>query len=140
MQVVGGHLADRFPLRIIYMSAFAIQVPLLYLAASVVGLPLLGVAGLMVLFGIGALPAENMLLARHAPEKHHGLAFGVKFVLAFGAAPLSLFLVSTIYKATGEFYWLFVALAGFAGACFLAFIPRCPFLARVRPGFPGFRR
>jgi FSR family fosmidomycin resistance protein-like MFS transporter len=137
MQVVGGHLADRFPLRIIYMSAFAIQVPLLYLAASVVGLPLLGVAGLMVLFGIGALPAENMLLARHAPEKHHGLAFGVKFVLAFGAAPLSLFLVSTIYKATGDFYWLFVALAGFAGACFLAtlFLPgrRGAAVASVEP-------
>jgi MFS family permease len=120
MQLVGGHLADRFPLRIIYILAFAIQVPLLFLAASLVGLPLLATAGLMVLFSIGALPAENMLLARHAPEKHHGLAFGVKFVLAFGAAPLALFLVSTIYKATGGFYWLFVALSGVAFTCFLA--------------------
>jgi len=120
MQLVGGHLADRFPLRIIYISAFAIQVPLLFLAASLVGLPLLATAGLMVLFSIGALPAENMLLARHAPEKHHGLAFGVKFVLAFGAAPLALFLVSTIYRATGGFYWLFVALSGVAFTCFLA--------------------
>jgi len=125
MQVVGGHLADRFPLRIIYISAFAIQMPLLFMAASFVGLPLLAVAGLMVLFSIGALPAENMLLARHAPEKHHGLAFGVKFVLAFGAAPLALFIVSTIHKATGDFYWLFVALSGLAFSCFVAtlFLP-----------------
>jgi FSR family fosmidomycin resistance protein-like MFS transporter len=137
MQVVGGHLADRFPLRIIYISAFAIQVPLLFMAASFVGLPLLGVAALMVLFSIGALPAENMLLARHAPERHHGVAFGVKFVLAFGAAPLALFLVSTIYKTTGGFYWLFVALAGCAGACFLAtlFLPgrRAAPVASVEP-------
>jgi MFS transporter, FSR family, fosmidomycin resistance protein len=119
MQLVGGHLADRFPLRIVYMSAFVLQMPLLYLAASLVGLPLLAVAGMMVLFSIGALPAENMLLARHSPEKHHGLAFGVKFVLSFGAAPLALFLVSTIYKATGDFYWLFVALSGLALSCFV---------------------
>lgn len=125
MQVVGGHLADRYPLRVIYIAAFALQVPLLFMAASFVGLPLLAVAGLMVLFSIGALPAENMLLARHAPEKHHGLAFGVKFVLAFGAAPLALFLVSTIHKATDGFYWLFVALSGVALSCFFAtlFLP-----------------
>ena len=125
MQVVGGHLADRFRLRLIYIAAFALQVPLLFFAASLVGLPLLAVSALMVLFSIGALPAENMLLARHTPERHHGVAFGVKFVLAFGAAPLALFLVSSVHKATGGFYWLFVALAGFALACFLAtlFLP-----------------
>ncbi|MDH3235994.1 MAG: MFS transporter [Alphaproteobacteria bacterium] len=125
MQVVGGHLADRFPLRLIYIAAFAMQVPLLFIAASLVGLPLLAVSSLMVLFSIGALPAENMLLARHAPERHHGVAFGVKFVLAFGAAPLALFLVSYVHKTTGGFYWLFVALAGFALVCFLAtlFLP-----------------
>jgi len=125
MQLVGGHLADRFALRWIYIAAFAVQVPLLFFAASLAGLPLLAVSALMVLFSIGALPAENMLLARYAPEKHHGVAFGVKFVLAFGAAPFALFLVSAIHKASGGFYWLFIALAGFALTCFFAtlFLP-----------------
>ena len=39
--------------------------------------------------GVIALPAENMLLARYTPESRHGLVFGIKFVLAFGAAPLA---------------------------------------------------
>jgi FSR family fosmidomycin resistance protein-like MFS transporter len=44
MQLVGGHLADRFPLRPVYIGALLIQVPALWLAASLGGLPLLTVS------------------------------------------------------------------------------------------------
>ncbi|MHA1570952.1 MAG: MFS transporter [Alphaproteobacteria bacterium] len=117
MQLVGGVLADRYSLRRIYLGAFVFQVPLLYLAASFTGLPLVVVSILMVMFSTGTLPAENMLLARYAPVRHHGLAFGFKFVLAFGSAPLGLILVSSAYKAFGEFDWVFLALAGSAAIC-----------------------
>jgi len=120
MQLIGGFLADRYSLRAIYMIAFAIQIPLLFFAAGMAGLPLLAVSTMMVVFSIGALPAENMLLANYAPEKHHGLAFGMKFVLAFGAAPLALLLVSAIHRASGGFELLLMVLAGFALLCFAA--------------------
>ncbi|MCZ6860418.1 MAG: MFS transporter [Alphaproteobacteria bacterium] len=120
MQLVGGILADKYPLKNVYLGAFLFQIPLLYLAASFTGLPLVVVSMMMVMFSTSALPAENMLLARYAPARHHGLAFGIKFVLAFGSAPLGLMLVSSVYQASGGFYWVFVALAGSAALCLAA--------------------
>ncbi len=35
-------------------------------------------------------------------------------MLAFGTGPVSIVLVSSVQARTGEFFWLFLALAGFA--------------------------
>jgi MFS family permease len=124
MQVVGGYLADRYPIKTVYLTAILIQVPALWFAASLSGVPLVLIAMFMVMSGAAQLPAENMLLARYTPERRHGLAFGIKFVLSFGAAPLAVQLVAIISGRTGGFYWVFavltgVALLGFAAAAFL---------------------
>jgi MFS family permease len=115
MQVVGGHLADRYPLKPVYILLYAVQVPLLALAAGAAGLPLIVVATLMATFGGASLPAENMLLSRFTPQKHRSLAFGVKYVISFGLAPLALVLVSFVYERTSGFGSLFLALAALAG-------------------------
>jgi len=115
MQVVGGHLADRYPLKPVYILLYAVQVPLLALAASAAGLPLILVATLMATFGGASLPAENMLLSRFSPQKHRSLAFGVKYVISFGLAPLALVLVSFVYERSGGFGSLFLVLAALAG-------------------------
>jgi FSR family fosmidomycin resistance protein-like MFS transporter len=115
MQVVGGHLADRYPLKPVYILLYAVQIPLLALAASAAGLPLILVATLMATFGGASLPAENMLLSRFSPQKHRSLAFGVKYVISFGLAPLALVLVSFIYERSGGFGALFLVLAALAG-------------------------
>lgn len=120
MQVVGGHLADRCPLKPIYFSAFLLQVPILAGIAALSGLPLIGVAVLTVVLSTAALPAENMLLAHYTPQRHQSLAFGVKFVLAFTTAPLALAVVAFVQERTGEFAWLFAALAAIAGIAGLA--------------------
>lgn len=121
MQVYGGHLADRYPLKPIYVGAFLLQVPLLIAVGAFSGLPLILVAMLAVLVNVAALPAENMLLARYAPQKHRSLAFGIKFVLAFSIAPVALQLVAFVQESTGEFAWLYYALGGAALlACFAA--------------------
>jgi MFS family permease len=121
-QLVGGHMADRYPLKPIYVGAFLFQIPVLAGVAAFSGLPLLALAAATVLLTTAALPAENMLLARFTPQRHHGLAYGLKFVLAFGTAPLSIMLVSRIQEVTGEFVWLFLGLAGFAAVATLAAI------------------
>jgi MFS family permease len=125
MQVVGGHLADRLPLKQVYAGAILFQVPLLLLASTVGGAALVAVATLMVMGNTAALPAENLLLARYTPEKRHGLAFGVKFVLFFAAAPLAVQLASWVSARTGEFQWLYVFLGIFAATALslAAFLP-----------------
>ena len=127
MQIAGGHLADRFPLKPVYIGALLIQVPALWLAASLGGLPLLMVATVMVMAGVGALPAENMLLARYTPESRHGLVFGIKFVLAFGAAPVAVQMVAAITGRTGgDFYWVYVlpAACALVAMCAALMLPR----------------
>lgn len=120
MQVIGGHLADRWPLKVVYTGFLLLQIPLLWLAAQLSGLALVVVAALMVVANVGQLPAENLLLTRYTPARHHGLAFGLKFVLAFGVAPLAVQFVAWVYRVSGDSYWIFTALAGFAALAFFA--------------------
>ena len=113
-QLLGGHLADRYPLRGAYLVAYLIQAPLLMLAASLSGTPLFGVVALAVLLNSLAIPIENTLLSRYSPGRWRGTAFGAKFVLSLGVAAAGVPIVAVIRDNTGDFYWLFVLLAGMA--------------------------
>src|SRR6185369_15002135 len=114
MQVVGGHLADRYSLKPVYVLIYAVQIPLLAFAAGAAGMPLIVIATLMATFSGASLPAENMLLSRFSPRKHRSLAFGIKYVISFGIAPVALLLVSLVHEWTGEIGTLFLVLAGLA--------------------------
>ena len=120
MQIIGGHMADRFPLKTVYLGALFLQIPTLWLASSLGGLSLVVIATIMVMASVGVLPAENMLLAKYTPTHRHGLAFGLKFALGFGAAPLAVQLVAFVNGRTGGFYWVFASLAIFGTLAFLA--------------------
>lgn len=124
MQLVGGWLADRYPLKPIYLSAFILQVPVMALIASTGSLPLVALSVMTVMLSAAALPAENMLLARYTPSRHRSLAFGVKFVLAFAIANPAILLASWVEGRSGEFADLYLILAAVAAvaavvACFL---------------------
>ncbi len=135
MQLVGGHLADRLPLKVVYAAAVGLQVPLLWIASSLAGASLVVVATLMVMANTSALPAENMMLARYAPSRRHGLAFGAKFVLAFGAAPLGVQLVAVIQDRTGDLGALFqlFALCGVLAFAAILLLPSLPRIAAAKP-------
>jgi MFS family permease len=124
-QVWGGVLADRLPLKWVYVVAYVVMVPALALAASMVRLPLLGLVMLVVLLQNGAAPAETALFARYSPARWRATAFGIKFVVALGVSALGVPLVAVIHERTGGFYWLFVAMAVFAtlGASFALLLP-----------------
>ncbi len=135
MQLLGGHLADRYPLRRVYVIAFLAQAPLLWMLGAAAGLPLVVLSTLTVMAGIGALPAENMLLARYTPARRHGVVFGLKFVLAFGAAPVAVQLVSMLTRHTHGFQWLFLTLCALSSAILVAalLLPGAPPHATANP-------
>src|SRR3546814_17372732 len=81
MQLVGGWLADRYPLKPIYLSAFVLQVPVMALIASIGHLPLIALSILTVILSSAALPAENMLKTRYTPSPHSTPANGGKFLM-----------------------------------------------------------
>ena len=119
-QVVGGFMADRYPLKPLYVGCFLLQIPVLAGIAVFGGLPLVALVAATVFLTTAPLPAENMLLAHFTPQRHHSLAYGVKFVLAFGTGPVSILLVSKVQVETGEFTWLYMALAVAAALAVLA--------------------
>lgn len=113
-QIVAGHLADRFPAKRIYVLAALVQAPLLALLSGASGLPMVAVALLAVAGNMGAIPAENLLLAKYTPARWRGTAFGLKFVLSFGVSGLAVPLVSLLRGLTGGFEVLLWLMAGAA--------------------------
>ena len=107
MTLVGGIMADKFSLKKIYVIGIAAQVPCFFCIAYFTGLPLIIVCLIAAMFNSSILPTENILLAKLTPEKHHGLIYGFKFIIAFGSAPIAVFLISKIYEQTQEFTNLF---------------------------------
>ncbi|MGB0695631.1 MAG: MFS transporter [Rhodospirillaceae bacterium] len=119
-QIVSGSLADRYSLRRVYIAMYLVQIPVLLAAAHVTGLPLILVMILAVCGNIGALPAENALLARYTPLKWRSTAYGLKFVIAFGISGLGVPLVAFVRAETGETTLLFLILGGLAALIALA--------------------
>ena len=107
MTLIGGILADKYSLKKIYVIGIAAQIPCFYFIANFTGIPLIVISLLAAMFNSSILPTENILLAKFTPSKHHGLIYGVKFIVAFGSAPIAVFLISKIYEQTQEFTNLF---------------------------------
>ncbi len=132
LQMVGGWLVDRYPLKWVYLWTYILQVPLIFAAASVAGLPFVAVVMMSVVLNVGSLPAENCLMARYTPARWRSSAFGAKFVLSLGVAPVAVQLVAWIQGATGGFESLFVLLAA-AAAVAVGGILLLPAEAAVTP-------
>lgn len=108
MSLIGGLLADKFDLKTIYVIGMFAQVPCYFLISYNTGISLIVVSLLAVIFNSSILPTENILLAKLTPEKHHGLIYGVKFIVAFGSGPLAVYLIAKVYELTSEFSILFI--------------------------------
>lgn len=129
-QLAGGWLADRWSWKGAYMIAWCINLPMLWIAATLGGPGLVIVVIVMTTAATSALPAESLLFARFVPERHHGLFFGLRYVLALGAAPIAIQFVAVVQSRTGDFAWLYWALGSLAVAVIAAVI----FLPPVRGG------
>ena len=124
--LIGGWLADRYSLKWVYVASWLLALPALLASMHLAELPLF--ASTTVVFSLMSLatPAENALLVRYTPGRWRATAFGAKFVLSLGVSALGLPLVAFVFDRTGDFAWLFVALAAFAAAIVVAglFLPR----------------
>ncbi len=108
---LGRRVIDRYPLRTTYIISQALQVvAMLALAVGNLPVALVGAIGSAILSSLSG-PIENILIARYTPSRYHGLGFGAKFVIAFGASPLAIVAIASIRKATGSLELLFLCLA-----------------------------
>ncbi|MDE0780808.1 MAG: MFS transporter [Alphaproteobacteria bacterium] len=124
-QLVGGWAADRWSWKRAYLVAWCIHMPMLWFAASAGGPFLIFAIFMITVAGTGAIPAEALLFARYTPEKHHGLIFGFRYVLALGSAPLAIQFIAFVLDRTGDFVWIYWML-GVAGCATLVGILLLP--------------
>ncbi len=111
---LGRRVFDRYPLKTTYVVASALQIAaMLALAVGNVWLALAG-AIFSAVFSSASGPVENILIARYTPSRYHGLGFGAKFVVAFGAAPLAIMAIARTREVTGSLDLFFLGLAGVA--------------------------
>ncbi len=110
-QLVGGHLADRYAMKQVYVLSYLLQAPFLALVVGVSGLPLVAAISLAMAVQVASIPVENGLLARYTPGRWRATAYGAKFVLTITVSALSFPLVAGIYARAGEVSALFVVLA-----------------------------
>ncbi|MDB2543540.1 MFS transporter [Woeseiaceae bacterium] len=108
MNYVGGIAADHYSVRLIYAYGMLIQGLLLFVFADMSHISLILFALVIVAFNSSILPAENILLARFAPEEYQSVIFGLKYILSFSIAPLVVFLVARSHTLTGDFYYLYI--------------------------------
>ena len=127
-QLLGGWLADRYSLKLVYAASFAAKIPITLVAAEIGGWPLV-----MVAVAIGFTldlsgPVENILLAKYSPRRRRGLIYGLKYVASFAAAPLGVQLVAWSYGWSGDAKALYLCLALIAALMLLGalFLPAAP--------------
>lgn len=113
-QLVGGELADRFPLRRLFIAVYAGLPPALAAAAFAWDMPLVAVFTLAVAIVVGNQPISDLLFARYMPEQWLSTAYGVRFALSLGSGVVALPLLGLGFDHTGDFALLFHAMAAVA--------------------------
>ena len=119
-QLVGGWLADSFPLRRLFIVVFAGLPPALAAAAFAYDLPQVGVLTLAVAIVVGNQPISDLLFARYMPERWLSTAYGIRFALSLGSGLVALPLLGLGFDYTGDFALLFYVLAAVALVVVLA--------------------
>ena len=107
MNYIGGILTDRYSEKTIYVIGIFGQAFLLFFVASLSNVFLIIIALITVAFNSSILPAENVLLARFAPERYQSLVYGLKFIVSFAIGPIAVILIAKSYEITNEFYYLY---------------------------------
>ena len=123
--ILGGELADRFPLKYVYGGLLLLQAPF-YVAALVLMHPaLVGVVAIMISLNVATAPAETALLARYTPPERHGKVFGLMFMVTLGLGALASAAIPTLHRFAGNLDGVFALMAVLAVGAVVA-VSRLP--------------
>jgi MFS family permease len=106
-----GGLSDRYSLKRVYAVAAFLQILAMLGLALLPGYGVVLAAAASAIISSASGPAENLLIGRYTPTKYHGIGFGAKFIVAFGAGPVAIWLIAHLKARTGDLELLFLGLA-----------------------------
>jgi formate hydrogenlyase subunit 3/multisubunit Na+/H+ antiporter MnhD subunit len=81
---------------------------------------MLAVAVAMMFFVFGQIPINDAMVAKYTAEEWRARAYGVRYVVSFGAAATAVPLIAWVHRSYGDFQPLFTLLAAVAALILLA--------------------
>lgn len=123
-QLIVGRLIDRYPLKRIYVTVIALQIPFFIMAAYASGwtLFILLIAFMAVIFG--GIPFTDAMIVRYVDDRMRSRVSGMRLAVSFGISSLAVWLLGPFVKVAG-FQVLLLTMAGIA-ACTLAIATLLP--------------
>ncbi len=119
-QLVGGMMADKFPLKRLFLLTYGLMAPALVLCAQATnGTMVFGLFMVMVCT-VGTQPISDALFSKYVPQRWINTAYGLRFAISLCSSAAALPLVGFVYDSTGTFYHLFLVLAAFAAVAIAA--------------------
>lgn len=129
-QVVVGRMADKVPLKALYLGIIALQIPLFVLAAYADGWLLwIAAVGFMV-FVFGAIPFVDIMIVRYVDDRMRSRVTGMRLAVGLGVSALAVYLLGPLVKNSG-FTTLLLTMAVIAAGT-LAFAALLPGAAKTR--------
>jgi MFS family permease len=100
-QIVVGSLIDRVPLKTLYISIVALQVPLFALAAQAQGWVLYALMVAFMIAVFGAIPFTDAMIVRYVDDRMRSRVSGMRLTVAFGVSSLAVWVLGPIVKTAG---------------------------------------
>jgi len=109
-QLAGGFLADKFPLKSLFICIYALMTPALLLAAFATNELMILALWLIMMVTVGNQPVSDFLFSRYVPKRWVNTAFGFRFALSLGTAVIAVPLLGEVFDRTGDFYYTFLVM------------------------------
>lgn len=124
-QVMMGHLLDKYRLKPIYMTAVALQAPLIFLVAYAYNEGLLGAATAMMFIVFSIIPIHDTIIARFTSKDVRSRVFALKYLVGLLVGAAALPLTGWLHSVMGGFTMVFLVLGAFAifESCVTVFLP-----------------
>ena len=119
-QLAGGLLADKFPLKWLFICIYGLMTPALFRAAVSTDYVMIVAIWMIVMITVGNQPVSDFLFSRYVPKRWVNTAFGFRFALSLGTAIVAVPLVGEVFDQTGDFYYAFLAMAAAAAIAVLS--------------------
>ncbi|MEQ8227989.1 MAG: MFS transporter [Rhodospirillales bacterium] len=124
-QVIMGHLLDKYRLKPIYLTAVALQAPLIFLVGYAHGIGMLGSATAMMFIVFSIIPIHDTIIARFTSKEIRSRVFALKYLVGLLVGAAALPLTGWLHATVGGFTMVFMVLGALAifESCVTFFLP-----------------
>jgi MFS family permease len=100
-QLLVGRLIDRVPLKPLYLSIVAMQVPVLLLASQAQGWVFFALLALLMSLVFGAIPFADAMIVRYVDDRMRSRVSGMRLAVSFGVSSGAVWALGPAVKAAG---------------------------------------